>query len=137
VSRRVFFCPETWKDRQFQKQFSRLRDAEQAGFLERLALLVELLEVAPHPATEPRLRQSFRAKSYSGVIPLRGAALVEYSLDSLSRVIAKFPAREGSEDILLIAVTLSHDHERLKRLIRDNRSAIDGWLDEEEQESTS
>ena len=62
---------------------------------------------------------------------------MEYSLDNLSRVIAKFPAREGSEDILLIAVTLSHDHERLKRLIRENRSAIDGWLDEEEPESTS
>ena len=134
MSRRVFVCSVTWKDRQFQKQFSLLREAEQTSFLERLALLVSLLEVASHPATDPRLRQSFRAKSYGGVIPLRGAALIEYSLDSLSRVIAKFPAREGSDDILLVAVTLSHDHDRLKRLIRGNRSAIDGWSDEEEPE---
>ena len=73
------------------------------------------------------MRQAFKAKSYSGVVALRGANLLEYSLGKLSRVIAKYPAKEESDDILLIAVTLDHDHERLKRLIKNYRTTIDGW----------
>ena len=80
MSRRVYFCSTTWKDRKFQKD-----------------------------------------------LVLRSGNLIEYSLGNLARVIAKFPAREGSDDILLIATTLLHDHERLKRLIKGNRLEIDSW----------
>ena len=40
-------------------------------------------------ATDPRIRQAFKAKSYGGVIALRGASLIEYSIGNLIRVIAK------------------------------------------------
>ena len=125
--RRVFRCQSTWSDRQFKKSFARLSPDRQERFLEKLLALQLALESAPHPATDPNLRQSFRAKSYSGVVQLKGAALIEYSLDNLSRVIAKYPAREGSDDILLIVVTLDHDHEHLKRLIKGNRAEINEW----------
>jgi hypothetical protein len=126
VSRRIFFCRETWADRQFKKRLERLRPDERASFLGQLECLYAALVDTPHPATDPSLRQAFKAKSYSGVVALRGASLLEYSLGKLSRVIAKDPATEDSNDILLIAVTLDHDHERLKRLIKDHRTAIDG-----------
>lgn len=127
MSRRVFYCTATWRDSQFQKSFSRLRPAEQDAFLDTLERLRNQLEEAPHPATDPGIRQAFKAKSYAGVVALRGATLIEYSLDKLSRVIAKYPACEGSDDILLVAVTLCHDHDRLKRIIKASRTEIDDW----------
>ncbi len=42
-------------------------------------------------------------------------------------MIVKYPACEGSDDILLIAVTFDHDHERMKSLIKEHRSEIDRW----------
>jgi hypothetical protein len=130
VSRRVFFCTATWKDPHFQRNFSKLAPFAQEDFLTELEKLRGLLEEAPHPATDPRIRQAFKAKSYGGVVGLRGASLIEYSLGNLIRVIAKYPAREGCSDILLVAVTLCHDHDRLKRIIKNNRTAIDGWNEE-------
>ena len=67
------------------------------------------------------------------MVSLHGAKLVEYRLGGLIRVIAKYPARQGSDDILLLAVTLEHDHERLKSLLRQHKSAIQGWQEEEEE----
>ena len=132
MSRRVFSCEATWRDRKFQKDFARLNPDAQERFLQALEKLIEDLQDAPHPATDPKLRQSYRAKSYAGVVSLRGAQLIEYSLGRLTRVIAKYPACEGGQDILLIVVTLVHDHERLKRLIKDNRAEIDGWHDSDD-----
>lgn len=127
MSRRVFYCSATWRDRKFQKDFSGLSAGAQEAFLLELQKLAMVLENAPHPATDPKLRQAYKAKSYQGVVVLKSGTLIEYSIGKLARVIAKYPARKESTDILLIAVTLLHDHERLKRLIKENRSEIDGW----------
>jgi hypothetical protein len=104
-----------------------MRPAAQDEFLRELQKLIQTLESCHHPATDPQLRQAYKVKSYKGVVVLRSGNLIEYSLGNLARVIAKFPAREGSSDILLIAATLLHDHERLKRLIKGNRLEIDSW----------
>ena len=68
------------------------------------------------------------------MVSLKGAKLVEYRLRGLVRVIAKYPARPDTEDILLLAVTLDHDHERLKSLLRQHRSAIEDWAEETDGE---
>jgi hypothetical protein len=60
-----------------------------------------------------------------------GGKLIEYRLDSLSRVIAKYPACADSDDILLLAVTIDHDHARLKALLQQHRAEIDGWREGE------
>jgi hypothetical protein len=125
--RRVVYCIATWGDRQFRKSFEKLSADEQVSFLEKLHALERSLENASHPATDPVLRQTYRAKSYSGVVSLKGAALIEYSLGNLTRVIAKYPASKSEDAILLVAVSLTHDHERLKRLIKQGRAEIDGW----------
>src|SRR5262249_37222096 len=114
-------------DRKFQKDFAGLNPYAQEEFLRALLALTTALENTPHPATDPQLRQAYKVKSYKGVVVLRSGNLIEYSIGNLARVIAKYPAREGSGDILLMAVTLFHDHERLKRLIKSNRSEIDDW----------
>lgn len=133
MSRRVFYFDKTWKDRQFQKDFSGLRPSpkEQDDFLDELKVLIAALENTPHPATDPTLRQKYKAKSYRGVIALKSGNLIEYSLGNLTRVIAKFPARTGSADILLIVVTIFHEHERIKRLLKLNRSHIENWEEDD------
>jgi len=127
ASSKVFACTATWKDRQFQRAFGKLPQPEQDAFLRDLATLIAALEHTPHPASDPRLKQAFKAKPYGGVVALKGATLIEYSLGRFARVIAKYPASQGSTDILLLAVTLDHDHDQLKALIKQYRAEIDAW----------
>jgi len=127
VSRRVLICNQTWKDRKFEKTFKRLDARKQRDLLERLADLSSILARVPHPASHPEL-QKYRPTAYDGIAQLRGGGkLLEYRLDQVSRVIAKHPACEGSDDILLLAITVDHDHDRLKSLIQQHRAEIDGW----------
>jgi len=135
VSRRVLLFNTTWQDKRFQKTFTKLNRRDQDDILIRLSQLSAALTATPHPILDPVLKQKFRPGAYDGVVALKGAKLVEYRLGSLIRVIAKYPARQGSDDILLLAVTLEHDHERLKSLLRQHRSAIQDWRDEENGEN--
>ncbi len=127
ASRDLYICTSTWKDRQFQKAFNKLDEIGRAAFLAQLEQLYRALETTPHPVSDPKLKQAYDAKPYGGVVSLRGANLVEYSLGPLARVIAKFPASPGTNAVLLLVVTLSHDHDRLKSLIKQYRSDIDSW----------
>jgi hypothetical protein len=132
VSRRVLVFNSTWQDKRFKKTFAKLSPKDQDDLLLRLSGLAAALAATQHPILDPVLKQRFRPGAYDGVVSLRGAKLVEYRLGGLIRVIAKYPARQGSDDILLLAITLEHDHDRLKSLLRQHKSAIQGWQEEEE-----
>jgi hypothetical protein len=133
VSRRVLLCKRTWQDKRFQKTFNKLNRREQDDLLIRLSELSAALAATSHPILDPVLKQKFRPGAYDGVVALKGAKLVEYRLGNLVRVIAKYPARESSDDILLLAITLDHDHERLKSLLRQHRSEIQDWGEQENE----
>lgn len=130
MSRRVWLF-QNWRDRKFQRTFKKLRAAEQAELLAKLADLAKDLATVSHPVVHPVIRQKYRSEAYEGVITLKGSKLVEYRLGRVVRVIAKYPARPDSDDVLLVAVTLDHDHDRLKALLRQYRSEIQDWNEEE------
>jgi len=130
VSRRILICNQTWQDRKFEKAFKKLDAKKQRELLEKLADLSSILARVPHPASHPEL-QKYRPTANDGVAHLKGGGkLLEYRLE-VSRVIAKHPACAGSDDVLLLAITVDHDHDRLKALIQQHRSEIDGWREDE------
>ncbi|MBW8874415.1 MAG: hypothetical protein JF614_05590 [Acidobacteria bacterium] len=91
-----------------------------------VASLVKVLQVCAHPVTDPRL-QPWRPSAYRGVIQVKGGYLVEYRFPGIMRVIAC--CFDGSADeyqglVLLLTITLDHDHERMKKLIRQSSADI-------------
>lgn len=136
MSRRIRTFEPTWLDRRFYKTYRKLKPAEQKRWQRDLAELLKALQACSHPATDPRL-QRFRPSSYKGVteLPERGQ-LIEYRLSGLSRVIVCWfpsdPSTEEDDPILLVAATVTHDHERIQRLLRQHHRQItpDHGLDE-------
>ncbi|HEX4953239.1 MAG TPA: hypothetical protein VF017_07580 [Thermoanaerobaculia bacterium] len=123
----VTFEP-TWLDKEFEKAFKRLSVAEKESRMEDLAALMEALKGCRHPITDPDLAR-WRPGSYSGVLRLQPhQILIEYRLRGLMRVIACHvrSSAEGVDDrVVLLAATLTHDHDRLKRLVRQHVRAED------------
>jgi hypothetical protein len=126
VGRRIFPFEPTWLDRRFQKAFSALHQEEQKRRRNELAALIKALKACTHPSTDPSLRP-FRPSSYKGVARVPGQ-LIEYRLPGLFRVIVCYfssdPVSGTEERILLVAATLTHNHDRLQRLIRQHRGGI-------------
>jgi len=118
-----YFEP-TWFDRETKKAVRKLSTRDQARFEENLGGLLEALAGCRHPALDPSLAR-WRPVPYSGVVQLsKGLRLVEYHLTSVSRVIAGYRESAEVEQVVLLAVTVRHDHARLKRLLQAHRSGI-------------
>lgn len=117
----------TWQDRSFRKAIEKLNPRERDERAIQVASLVKVLQVCAHPVTDPRL-QSWRPSSYRGVIQVKGGYLVEYRFPGVMRVIAC--CFDGGADapyqglVLLLTITLDHDHERMKKLIRQSSADI-------------
>lgn len=117
----------TWQDRHFRKALEKLRPEERAQRAGQVAALVKALQVCTNPVTDPAL-QPWRPSSYRGVAQVRGGGqLVEYRFPGIMRVIAC--CFEGSGDprrslVLLLTITLDHDHERMKKLIRQSAGDV-------------
>jgi len=124
MPRQIRSFDPTWKDRAFRKTFEKLSAAERTRQADEITALIELLGRARHPTLDPAL-QSWRPSAYRvpGV-----AGLFEYRGRNLLRIIAQWrePTAEEPEGlVLLIAITLDHDHDRLRRLIESNRRDLD------------
>lgn len=125
------FLP-TWQDRRYGKDLRRQSPRDREAIEKDLAELLGNLRIAADLATDPSLaRFKPTAYRYRGLPQLRspGAQLYEYRLHGLTRVIVchfvSHAAVGGEELVLLLAMTVSHDHERLVRLIREHRSSFD------------
>ena len=125
------FLP-TWQDRRYRKELKRQSPRDREAIEKDLGELIRALRTAADLATDPNLaRFKPTAYRYRGVPQLRspGAQLYEYRLHGLTRVIVchfvSHAALGGEELALLLAMTVSHDHERLVRLIREHRSSFD------------
>lgn len=127
VPRLVRVFEPTWQDRYFRKALEKLTLPEREERAQQVADLVKVLQLCAHPVTDPRL-QPWRPGSYRGVAQIRGGYLVEYRFPGVMRVIAccfegvAEPNLQGL--ILLLTITLDHDHERMKRLIRQSSAEI-------------
>lgn len=127
MSRVVRVFEPTWQDRHFRKALEKLRAEERKQRAGQVAALVKVLRVCANPVTDPAL-QAWRPSSYRGVIQLKGGGqLVEYRFPGVMRVIACCFDSSGEPRrslVLLLTITLEHDHERMKRLLRQNVGEI-------------
>lgn len=114
MAREIREYSETWLDRGFEKALKKLNSREKETLAERLeALLVQLAECR-HPISDPHLA-AFRPTPYRVHLRNSEARLAEYRLGDRCRVIAAY--FESRDEILLVAITLEHDHTRLKVLV--------------------
>ncbi len=108
----------TWADREFRNDYKRLPRKERELCEERLEALIAALASCNHPALDPELWK-YRPSSYR--VRRKGEGrLLEYRLPGVLRVIVCYFEEESV--ILLVAVTLTHDHTRLRRLIERNQT---------------
>lgn len=125
MSRSIYPYEPTWLDSQFKKSFKKLSRKDQELCSQRMDDLIEALEHCNHPALDPRL-QRWRPSAYRSIAGINGD-FVEYRFPGTMRVIAcYFEVHPGELDdsVLLIAVTLNHDHDRIQRLIRTHKAGI-------------
>jgi hypothetical protein len=122
VARSVYPYLPTWLDRHFRKAFALLPAGDQEDCEQRLADLVAALRACSHPAMDPQLRP-WRPSHYRGVTKLREGHLVEYRfMPGTMRVIACY--FDHDDRILLVTATLTHDHGRMQRLIKEHGKAL-------------
>jgi len=116
------FLP-TWEDPHYKKDLKKLDEEARQEHLGRLAKLVDILIRCRHPHKEPDLGE-FKPTPYPGVVKIPDAQVIEYRLGKLCRLIACWFEKEDT--ILLVAVTLTHDHDRLKLLIKRDKPSLSG-----------
>lgn len=127
VSREVRTFSPTWQDRHFRKSVERLSPEARNERALQVSSLVKALQECANPVTDPRLRPWWPS-TYKGVIRVQGGHLVEYRFPGVMRVIAccfdstALPSCQGL--VLLLTVTLDHDHDRMKRLLREHSGGI-------------
>lgn len=120
LTRRLFTYTPTWLDREYKKSLKALSEQEQADHEADLSGLLRALQACRHPATDLAL-QRYRPTAYAGLgVP----GLYEYRLAGLGRVIARCLDAAPGGDMLLVAITVIHDHERIKRLIDKNKKPL-------------
>lgn len=118
----------TWLDKRFCKARAKLSPLQRRDCDRQLAELIAALKRCRHPATDPDLAR-WRPSRYSAAGIPGTCRLVEYRLKGLFRVVAAFFVdHESPPDrysvVLLVGATLSHDHQRLERLIGSHRAAL-------------
>lgn len=129
MSRPVYPFLPTWEDRRFKKELSKLSEEARERALEEISALIGALAECRHPTKDEALRP-YEPSPYRAPGMKKEPRLYEYRLSGVRRVIAGW-VRDG-EAILMIAVTLSHDHDRLIRLLKQHRGDLEEWrLDEE------
>jgi len=115
-----------WFDSHFQKDFKKLPKPQQDQRRRELAELATDLGQCNHPTHDPSLAVWKPSAYHVPKIP-PSVTLFEYRGKYPLRVIARWiePSEADPEGaILLVAVTLSHDHKRLKEIIGKHRTGL-------------
>jgi hypothetical protein len=130
VGRAVYPFEPTWLDKNFRKALKKLRSAEdREQILAQIEALLDALGQCRHPIQDPNLSR-WHPTPYRGLKIPRGN-LVEYRFPNLIRVVVcDFPGGVGGSrepTLLLLGVTLHHDHDRLMRLFKQHKKGIGKW----------
>jgi hypothetical protein len=123
--RPVRFFEPLWFDRDFKKSLKSLSPAERENRLRELEELANALGLCRHPTHGPELAR-WRPSAYH-VPKLTEIPLYEYRCKFPMRVVAGWLEPSESDPdgaVLLVAVTLSHDHRRLQEIVARNREAL-------------
>lgn len=117
------FLP-TWEDRRFKKELSKLSPDAREGVLEEIRALIDALAGCRDPIRDRKLRP-YQPSPYRAPGLKNEPRLYEYRLSGVTRVLAAWV--QDGEAVLMVAVTLSHDHPRLIRLLKQHRSSLMDW----------
>jgi hypothetical protein len=129
MSRPVRPFKPLWFDHQFKKELRKLTEAKRNERLDELAALALTLAECRHPTHDLAL-QPWRPSAYQVPKIPPEVRLYEYRCAFPLRVIVRWvepTEREPEGTVLLVAATLSHDHERLKDILKNNRSELRSW----------
>jgi len=128
MARRVYTFPRTWQDKHYKKDLARFNPKQRKKLLENIAGLITALSNCTHPTSDPIL-QRWDPSPYKRVI--RQGGVYEYRGLGLTRVIARWveadPDNQLEEAVLLLTVTVKHDHDRMQTLIQSNEHTISTW----------
>ncbi|HYX25639.1 MAG TPA: hypothetical protein VFC23_15920 [Thermoanaerobaculia bacterium] len=118
-----------WFDHQFKKDLKRLSKPQQAQRLQEIKALSLALAESGHPTHDPGLA-GWKPSAYHVPKVPADVRLYEYRCAYPLRVIACWVEPcEGEPEgaVLLVAATLSHDHQRLKEIIGSHRAGLKEW----------
>ena len=129
MPRPVYYFIPTWEDQRYTKALKKLNPQQQEECLQELNDLINDLANCKHPKADPILKR-WKPGPYKRVI--RVSDIYEYRCGQTMRVIARFidPAPEG--EVLLLAVTLNHEHKRMKRLMKAHEREVSTWTTPED-----
>ncbi len=124
MPRPVHFFQPLWLDSHFRKAFKSLHPQEQSAREQELAGLIAALASCRHPASDPDLRPwkptAYRIARVTGLFEYRG----RFPLRVIARFIDPDPPELPDGAVLLVAATLTHDHDRLKRILEAHRAEL-------------
>jgi hypothetical protein len=129
MGRPVRFFKPLWFDHQFKKDLKKLPQPQQVKRLQELSALAAALANSGHPTHDPALA-AWKPSAYHVPRIPADVLLFEYRCVYPLRVIARWVEPcEGEPEgaVLLVAATLSHDHQRLKEIIGSHRTDLREW----------
>jgi len=127
MPRPVYCFNPTWQDQRYKKALKRLSPQQQEECLQELDDLIDDLAICKHPKADPIL-QRWKPGPYQRVIEV--SEIYEYRCGQMMRVIARFIDPAPGGEVLLLAVTLNHDHKRMKRLMKAHGREVSTWTSE-------
>ena len=129
MGRPVRYFEPLWFDHQFKKDLRKLPNPRQDKRLQELSALIDVLANSRHPTHDPALAAWKPSAYHVPKIP-PDILLFEYRCAYPLRIIVRWvePCDDEPEGaVLLVAATLSHDHQRLKEIISSNRKGLKEW----------
>lgn len=119
-----------WFDHQFKKDLRKLSKQQQEQRLQEIAGLVAALADCRHPTHDPGLA-AWKPSAYHVPRVAPEIRLCEYRCTYPLRIIVRWVAPSEAQPegvVLLVAATLSHDHQRLKEILGNYRTELGEWL---------
>jgi len=121
MPRAVYCFNPTWEDHHYTKALKKLNPQQQEECFQELEDLIDDLARCKHPKADPIL-QRWNPGPYQRVIKVR-----DIYCGQTMRVIARFIDPAPGGEVLLLAVTLNHDHKRMKRLMKKHEGGVSTW----------
>lgn len=125
MSRRVWKHPKTWIDSTTAETFRSWSRPEQQKLFKEIENLRTALKSCTDPLKDPALKR-YLPTPYHALIDLDD--IYEYHLSGPTRVVARVKPKW----ILMLTITLSHDHSLMTMLLKVHQGTISAFVPPEE-----
>jgi hypothetical protein len=120
MSRRLYKHEQTWIDSTTKEIFLTWQKPRRQRLYNDIESLTVALKTCADPLTDQSLKR-FRPTPYHGVIDLDD--IYEYRLSGPTRVVARIKPKW----VLMLSITLCHDHDLVKLLLKVHKDSISGF----------